>query len=174
MSKWGSTDFKQLQDLRDKLAKFEKMDMRLFCEKVSKELAARLLRQVIPNTPVGQYPASTGKVGGTLRRGWTARTEAEAASGMNKDVASYAAALPVALEGNTYVITIINPVHYASYVEYGHRQEVGRYVPAIGKRLKNGWVKGRFMLTKAEAHVEGKAQKIIEKKLLEILGETLK
>ena len=29
-------------------------------------------------------------------------------------------------------------MEYASYVEYGHRQEPGRYVPALGKRLKNG------------------------------------
>ena len=40
-------------------------------------LAARLLALVIPRTPVGQYPRSSGKKGGTLRRGWTARTEQE-------------------------------------------------------------------------------------------------
>lgn len=31
-------------------------------------------------------------------------------------------------------------VEYGKYVELGHRQEVGRYVPAIGKRLKNAHV----------------------------------
>lgn len=36
-----------------------------------------------------------------------------------------------------YYIVLFNPVLYASYVEYGHRQEVGRFVPQIGKRLKS-------------------------------------
>ena len=41
-------------------------------EACAKELAARLLAKVIKRTPVGQYPSGSGKVGGTLRRGWTA------------------------------------------------------------------------------------------------------
>lgn len=32
---------------------------------------------------------------------------------------------------------------YAPHVEYGHRQEVGRYVPAIGKRLVASYVEGQ-------------------------------
>lgn len=31
-------------------------------------------------------------------------------------------------------------VKYAPYVEFGHHQTPGRYVPAIGKRLKASWV----------------------------------
>ncbi len=31
-------------------------------------------------------------------------------------------------------------VNYASFVEYGHKQTPGRYIPAIGKRLINPWV----------------------------------
>lgn len=52
-------------------------------------------------------------------------------------------------EGNRLIVTLSNPIAYASYVEYGHRQEVGRYVPAIGKRLKQPWVEGQFMATLA-------------------------
>lgn len=37
---------------------------------------------------------------------------------------------------------------YAPHVEYGHRQEVGRYVPAIGKRLVKSWVPGQYFLRK--------------------------
>ena len=43
-----------------------------FINACAKELAARLLSKVIKRTPVGQYPSGSGKVGGTLRRGWTA------------------------------------------------------------------------------------------------------
>ena len=34
-------------------------------------------------------------------------------------------------------------VEYAPYVELGHSQEPGRYVPAIGKRLVAAWVNGK-------------------------------
>ena len=54
--RWGSVDYRQLQKLRDNLAKLERVDMDKFCRDVSKELAARLLALVIPRTPVGQYP----------------------------------------------------------------------------------------------------------------------
>ena len=97
--RWGNVDYKQLQKLRDNLQKLQDMDLDKFCEDVSKELAARLLALVIPRTPVGQYPRSSGKKGGTLRRGWTARTEQEAAGGGKVDPAAYANALPVFKRG---------------------------------------------------------------------------
>lgn len=152
MAKWGSCDFKQLKALQDRIEKLQKAELKKFCEAVSKELAARLLAKVIKRTPVGQYPASSGKVGGTLRRGWTGEKQ--------QNAAAYAQSLPVKQSGHTYEITIINPVEYATFVEYGHRTRGG-----------SGWVEGRFMLTKSEMEVEGQAQKIIEKKLMKYLGE---
>ena len=142
-SRWGECDFRQLQDLRDKLARFEKVDMQQFCAKVAKELAARLLAKVIKRTPVGQYPKKSGKVGGTLRRGWTSEKSREAElnavfGGSNTSAVKYAQSLPIAVSGDTYIVTIINPVEYASFVEFGHRTRGGK-----------GWVKGRFMLTKS-------------------------
>ena len=87
---WGNCDYKQLQRLRDSLATLQSMDMDRFCTEVSKELAARLLALVIPRTPVGQYPKSSGKKGGTLRRGWTSKTQADAASrGGSNDAKAY-------------------------------------------------------------------------------------
>lgn len=35
---------------------------------------------------------------------------------------------------------------YAPHVEFGHRQEPGRYVPAIGKQLKASYVEGQYFL----------------------------
>lgn len=44
-------------------------------------------------------------------------------------------------------------VEYAPYVELGHHQEPGRYVPAIGKRLKKEWVPPKaFLRPAAENH----------------------
>lgn len=44
-------------------------------------------------------------------------------------------------------------VEYAPYVELGHQQEPGRYVPAIKKRLKASYVPGKpFLRPAAEDH----------------------
>ena len=64
---------------------------------------------------------------------------------------------------------IINPVEYASYVEYGHRQTPGRYVPAIGKKLKSGWVEGKLIMTNSVKELQKDAPKIIEKKVQKFL-----
>lgn len=165
MARWGKCDFRQLKRMQEKMEKLEYVDIDLFCKQVSKELAARLLGKVIKRTPVGKYPSSTGKVGGTLKKGWT--------GGKSMSAKAYASSLPITKTGNVYEIEIINPVKYASYVEFGHRQEPGRFVPAIGKKLKKGWVKGRFMLTISEMELESQAERIIEKKLIKFLGEYL-
>ena len=121
MARWGNCDYEQLKQLRANLVKLQEMDMEKFCADVSRELAARLLALVIPRTPVGHYPKASGKKGGTLRRGWTAKTQAEASGGGRVDAKAYANALPVHKKGHTYYIQVINPVEYASYVEFGHR-----------------------------------------------------
>jgi hypothetical protein len=117
----------------------------------------------------------SGYMGGTLRRGWTAKTEQEAQGrtgrGSVADGTAYARQLPVARTGDGYQITVTNPVSYASYVEFGHRQKPGRYIPQIGKQLKNGWVKGQFMLSISEHQLEGIAPGVLEKKLAAYLSE---
>lgn len=158
---WGNCDYKQLQRLRDSLATLQSMDMDRFCTEVSKELAARLLALVIPRTPVGQYPKSSGKKGGTLRRGWTSKTQADAASrGGSNDAKAYAEALPVRKSGNAYIIEVINPVEYASCVEFGHRTRGG-----------DGWVPGQYFLTLSEQDLERLAPGVIERKLEALLRE---
>ncbi len=114
--RWGNVDFRQLQQLERQLDKLEKADFDKFCRDAAKELAGRLLNKVVKRTPVGDYSGDTyvcetgqahkgrylpGKVGGTLRRGWTVGE--------------------VIKEGDCYQVEIINPVEYAPYVEYGHR-----------------------------------------------------
>lgn len=160
MGKWGSCDFKQLQELQKRLHKLEKSQVSEFYEQCAKELAARLLAKVIKRTPTGDYPAETGKKGGTLKRGWTAETEEEAQSGGNKNAKQYSDSLNVTKVGDMYQIEIVNPVNYASYVEYGHRT-----------RNHKGWVKGRFMLTISEKELDSQAPQILEKKLTKFLGE---
>ena len=161
-------DVRQLERLQKKLEKASTLDIDAFCEACAKELAARLLRKVIKRTPVGNYSdtyeleddgeskflVESGKVGGALRRGWTMRQ--------------------LHHFDDTYVIEIINPVEYASYVEFGHRQVPGRYVPAINAKLKIGWVKGQLMLTTSEKEISNIAPKFLETKLNQLLKECFK
>lgn len=156
MASGGNVDFRELQEFRRKMeASLNDDQINDFIESCAKELAARLLAKVIKRTPVGQYPASTGKKGGTLRRGWT--------GGKTQGGKAYADSLRVNHYGNTYVIEVVNPVEYASYVEFGHRT-----------RGHEGWVEGKFMLTISEQEVQGDAAKILENKLKRKLGEVFK
>ncbi|MCD7828516.1 MAG: HK97 gp10 family phage protein [Clostridiales bacterium] len=61
-----------LKELEQQLKALQNSEREAFMEACTKELAARLLGKVIKRTPVGDYPNSSGKKGGTLRRGWTA------------------------------------------------------------------------------------------------------
>lgn len=147
-------DCKQLEQLRDSLEAMARNSDDVF-EAASREIAARLLAKVIKRTPVGTYPSNSGKVGGTLRRGWTA--------GTNQAATSYADSLTVHHFGDTYVIEIINPVEYASYVEFGHRTANG-----------TGWVEGKYMLTLSEQEIRQSAPGILEAKLKKWLSGAVK
>lgn len=114
-----------------------------FIQSCAKELAARLLRIVTKRTPKGDYPKGSGKKGGTLIGGWTTGT--------------------IIKEGSSYKIEIINPVEYASYVEYGHRTANHK-----------GWVKGRFMMTISEQELEKIAPKVLENKIKKYLEGVMK
>lgn len=155
MARMGSFDASQMRKLQQNLDKLQGANIDAFCEECAKELAARLLAKVIKRTPVGQYPAGSGKKGGTLRRGWTSQN----GSGGNTSAKKAVESLRVQHIGDTYVIEIVNPVEYASYVEYGHRT-----------RNHKGWVAGQFMMTISEQEVQTIAPKVLENKLKKFLG----
>ena len=131
--------FDGLKEFKKIIEEMEKEKEQLMIDTI-KELAARLLRKVIKRTP-----SDTGN----LRRNWTV-------SDVRKN-------------GENYEIEVSNSTEYASYVEFGHRQTPGRFVPAIGKRLKKSWVKGKFMLTISENELQKQAPAVIEKKITEWL-----
>ena len=81
--------------------------------------------------------------------------------------ADYAAALAPVQTGNLKgsmesevnqqekAVYIGTAVEYAPYVEFGHHQEVGRYVPAIGKRLVREFVPAQpFLKPAIENHLD--------------------
>lgn len=160
MARWGKVNFQQLKRLQKRMQKLEKADFETFCEDAAKELAARLIAKVIKRTPVGEY--EDGTTGGTLRRGWTAKSHREAelsatfsgGSGAKK----FADSMTVKKFGSYYEVEVINPVEYAQYVEFGHRT-----------RDHKGWVQGRFMMTISADELERQAPAILERKLMKLL-----
>lgn len=139
MGSYGNFNYKEFNELKKQIEQLDNKKTE-FIEACAKELAARLLRAASNKTPTGIYPPGSGKVGGTLKRGWT--------TGNIQHI------------GDMYKIEIVNPVEYASYVEYGHRT-----------RNHKGWKEGHFMMTIAEQEINSIAPRILEKKLKKMLGE---
>ena len=52
----------------------------------------------------------------------------------------------VELNGNEYSMAVGSSLSYARYVEEGHKQDVGKYVPAIGKKIKKEFVPGNHVI----------------------------
>lgn len=154
MARWGSCDFRQLEQLNKQIEQMLDADVDTFFQTAAKDLASRLLTQVVKRTPV---------VYGTLRNAW--------------------AIIPVGQRGTHYTIALINNLVYASYVEYGHRQTPGRFIPGYwqgdrfvydtnaqgGMVLKKSWVEGRFMLTISTQELEQQAPAILEAKLYDFI-----
>ena len=164
MARWGKADFKELKALQQRIEKLSKVDFDRFYTEAAKDIASRLLTKVKKRTPV---------IYGTLRDAW--------------------AVLPIERQGDQYVITVINGLQYASYVEYGHRQQPGRFIYGYwegnrfihvpkkeakargigGMTLSKSWVEGRFMLTISVQELERMAPALLEKKLIKFLYDSL-
>jgi len=145
MSKWSDFDFKEFKKFADMFNKtLDERVIERFIRDFLLEMAYRSERKIKKRTPVDT---------GNLRRNWRVGN--------------------VQRHGNAYVVEIYNNTDYASYVEYGHRQEVGRYVPAIGKRLVQPWVEGRFMMTVSMQEIERELPKYLEKRMTEFLDNIM-
>lgn len=154
MGRLGKADFKELKALQQRIEKLSTVDFNRFYTEAAKDIASRLLTKVKKRTPV---------IYGKLRDAW--------------------AVLPIERQGDQYIITVINGLQYASYVEYGHRQQPGRFIPGHwegerfiynpddegGMVLKKAWVEGRFMLTISVQELERMAPALLEKRLLKFL-----
>lgn len=157
-------DFSELTAYKEKIDELSESDNVKIMEMAVKRVAARFLREVLKITPVGNY--TDGRVGGTLRRGWTANghrtAELSAAFGGNDDFKGALERVRVKKRGDVYIIEIENVVEYASYVNYGHRTRGG-----------GGWVEGQFFMEIATDRVDGKKDKDIEAVVLKYLKEAL-
>lgn len=201
MARMGKFSADGLKKFQEKLNKIQQQDVDAFVESCAKEIAARLIAKAVKRTPVGDYSKEiqvtakrdskkhkkgdvytkrvnpSGRKGGVLRRGWTSKTHEEAKNKKGnpsvQEINEFVEGLRVNHVGNMLQIVVENPVEYASYVEYGHVQTPGRYVPALGRRLKKAWAPGKLMLTISEQEVQEIAPKLLEAKIAKYLRECM-
>lgn len=64
-------------------------------------------------------------------------------------------------DGHQVTLLVGTNVEYAPYVELGHHQQPGRFVPAIGKRLVRSWVPPKPFLRPAFENNRGEIENII-------------
>lgn len=140
-------DFQELFDFGDQLKSFGSA-FNPHLQNAAKEIAEKLHKMLIQNTPVDF---------GTLQAFW-----------QTEENYSYV------VEGkrNGYEVTLYNRAVYATWVNDGHKQRPGRFIPGYwegrhfrydptcsgGMVLKNSWVKGRFFVEISITQLESSTQ----------------
>lgn len=152
----GKADMRALKKLEEQFKQLEKNKTDEFLRFLTRDLARITLSNVIFRTPV---------ISGDLKRAWT--------GGVDMSPDAYVQTRSISRKGNAYVLLLFNSMNYASYVEYGHKQQVGRFVPELGVRLKAPWVQGQFMCRKTVADVKARYPSIARRNLEKFLKENI-
>ena len=148
--KW---DIKEWVDFGNRLGDVDKFDDRM--KDAVREISKNLHTMLIRNTPVDF---------GTLRALW--RTNENYAYTVDQT-------------SNGFMVTLYNRAQYATWVNDGHRQRPGRFIPGYwegshfrydptadgGMVLKRSWVQGRFFVEKSIVETESTMEKYIETQL---------
>lgn len=135
-------DFRGLRDFAKQLNAISTDSM---CKEAVTQLGAVYLASAKRNTPVKgnqsieikRKDGSTERITSSsehMRRSWQIGT--------------------VEKHGNEYRIKVSNSASYATFVDKGHRQTPGRFVPILGKKLVGNYVKGLKITDKAEKAVK--------------------
>lgn len=94
--------------------------------------STELLLNIQDDTPVDT---------GELKSDWTKGNE-----GYDSVLSYIRANVPIAVNSNTFTREFVNEKEHGYWVNYGHHQEVGRFVPKIQKRLVRDYVPGTYFL----------------------------
>lgn len=143
MTQFGNIDDSTFKTFVDRVG--SEVKAKRYLTKATKRMntvANYAIRQVKPLTPVGRYPASAHKTGGTLRRSWS-----------RSDVSYTSRAL---------VVKISNNQDYASFVENGHRTRSGGWV--------NGRFMLKKAMAETEQSQLNAAQKELDEYINNLLG----
>lgn len=130
MGRWGKADFSGLKQLEQQLAQAQQEIDKMQLE-IVRTLEQEFLKGVIARTPKSETNG--------LKNHWKSSIQKM---------------------GTSYILTVYNDLEYASFVEYGHRNQNGGFTP------------GRYMLKITEQEIMAKMNNIqapiIERHLREI------
>lgn len=135
---------------------FDNAEFEAFAQRVNSEISGGQLKNEVKK--------SVKNVGETYKRNAESRTPVR--SGELRR--SWQLKGPF-FSGTDISVELRNSKNYASFVENGHRQTPGRYVPAIGKKLKASWVPGQHFLQKATDETRGQVPQLLTPVMNDIL-----
>lgn len=150
-----TVDFSGFAELQKRIEELNGVQMQAAKRQSVNEMAAVYLAEAKRNTP-------TRGVQTVERNGVTITTNSEH---MKRSWNAGA----VEQNGREYKVKVFNTASYASYVNDGHRQQPGRYVPILGKRLVDNWVDGLNMAEKAEKETERQSKNILRRNINRVL-----
>lgn len=144
MGKNYKFDYSQFQNYVKDFEKAQK-EFETFLKTFLLQQAQRVIRSTKLRTPVDT---------GTLRNSWCIGNETKAirydkngkvtGTDYQSAFANEATIDDVQIIGDTLQVTISNPMEYASYIEYGQRSYLGRYMLTISMDEISAAMSGRF------------------------------
>jgi len=138
-----NVDMRALEELQNRLGEAIMTEqIKILAENILLEIGNRLMAATKEKTPVDT---------GELRRNWFLSD--------------------LKWDGDNLELELYNNVEYAAHVEYGHAQEVGRFVPTLGKRLVVPLVPGFFMMTRSEKELEQTVPELVKQRVENYLRE---
>ena len=153
---FNCSDIEAFQKAMEQLCDYEIDQMMV---DTAKDVTKSMLSKVKKNTGVGRVPSYitadvrqkywAGYVGGQLRDSWHPQV--------------------IRKEGNAWKCGVENNTKYAIYYEYGHRQNVGQFVPQLGLRLKKPFVEGHYPATKAAQSMQRQMPRVAEKNVRKMM-----
>ena len=154
-------DLKEFAAFNSSLVKLSQSgNLQKFNKQVLTELSGVYVREAKLNTPVGKRSVKFMQNGKVETKYFDSEHTRQSWS-----VGRYR------LDDRTGRIRVFNTSSYASFLNDGHRQEVGRFLPWLGQskggvmqggKLKKPWVDGAYMHEKAEKVVSKNAKRIME------------
>ena len=116
-------------------------------------LAQVYFAEVVKNTPVGEEKTVEVKTKQGIRIFRTNSEHMRRSWGMGE----------VEKIDGRYTVKVFNSASYASYVNDGHVQKPGRFVPILGKRLVKNYVAGLKMTDIAKKKTKRHSKELLEK-----------
>lgn len=154
-----SFDFSEVEGFQKAMEQFCDHEIDQMMTDVCKDVTKSLLNKVKKNTGVGRVPNYIsadvrdkywkGYVGGQLRDSWHPQV--------------------IQKKGSEWTCGVETNTEYAMYYEFGHRQDVGRFVPQIGRKLKKPFVEGYYPVTKSMTAMQKQLPKVADKNIRKAL-----